>query len=82
MLTINQQKDIFTKFIAKVPHFKCPMCGIGRYKFMNGFIMLPLYDNTDTYNQNSNSSLPCISVVCDNCGYISFFSAMILGISK
>ncbi len=82
MLTSDQQKDIITKFCSKVPHYKCPMCGTDRYKFMNGFILMPMHDNTTHHNQNFNSSLPCISVVCENCGYISFFSSMFLGLSS
>ncbi len=82
MLSKDEQIRIITAFVDKCPDYKCPICSSTKFKFMNGYIMMPLQTSPEKLSHSTSSGLPCISVVCEQCGHVSFFNAINLGLSK
>lgn len=82
MLSKDEQIKILSLFVDKVPNYKCPICSSSKFKFMNGYVMLPLQTSPENYSLSTHSGLPCISVVCDQCGFVSFFNTINIGLTK
>jgi len=59
----------------------CPCCGGKRWSIQDD-LAFPLMIDADTTRINRESGFPLAVVVCNNCGYASFFSAVQIGIIK
>jgi predicted nucleic-acid-binding Zn-ribbon protein len=58
---------------------QCSMCG--QSNWVIGDIIAPPVLAEDGKNLRSDSSIPSVAVVCGNCGYIIYFSAVRLGLA-
>lgn len=81
MLNTEQKKEIVSKFRSKVPNYKCPICQSKVYKFMDGYILMPL-ESSIVKQTNPDKCLPCIAVACEQCGHVSFFNTLNLDLSE
>jgi hypothetical protein len=59
----------------------CPVCGKWKWTMPDGFVSLKLLQNW-YWNIPSNSSLPCVALVCDTCGNTLLFNVASLGLTK
>ena len=82
MLSKDEQIRIVSAFADKVPNYKCPICDSTEFQFMNGYILIPLQEAPDKFSLSTPSGLPCIAIVCNQCGHVSFFNTINLGLSK
>jgi hypothetical protein len=57
----------------------CPRCGTNAWTLVDGFLVHPL---TDDVNQIiiGGRSLPTVALVCNHCGYVTEYAAVLLGV--
>jgi predicted nucleic-acid-binding Zn-ribbon protein len=57
----------------------CPCCGTNAWTIGDISTMLPLQGNAV---QLGGTVTPTVSLACTNCGYMRFFSAVIMGLAE
>lgn len=79
MLNEEQKKVLIdalnNKFGEKELH--CPMCGNNQFTISDGYIVNLMQE--DLKNFKIDKGIPSISIICDNCGFISQHALGTLG---
>jgi len=57
----------------------CPMCGNNHFVLGDGIVPFFIQDSLGSINIGPKTA-PAIFIVCDKCGFISYHSAVVLGI--
>lgn len=63
--------EVIKKYSEVVKHIECPMCHGQHFSLADGFVVPSLEEELGTVTLGGKS-LPCIAVVCDSCGFVSF----------
>jgi RNase P subunit RPR2 len=72
--------DKFTKFINEKWKTKiCPICQANSWSF-NGYMVFGLGDELNKIPIGDGKAMPCVSVVCLNCGNTIFINAFLAGL--
>jgi hypothetical protein len=59
----------------------CPLCGIGPYTLVQGFVLINAYDGLPIYSlSRPNSGIPCAAITCDNCGNTHLINLVQIGL--
>ena len=79
--TERQQAKVMEAIREKLPHFgACNACHKGGWTLMDGFVHLQLSDDVLQVPQPGASALPCVALLCNNCGNTMLFNIIMLGI--
>jgi hypothetical protein len=73
----------FTKIIAALnekANRPCEACGVNNWSVLSDYSIFPLM--SDPRVQSTDRFLPCVVVVCMNCGRTQFFNVHILGLGS
>ena len=79
MLTPEEKSKIKHEIDARIPNYTCPICRNTKFALADGYFNSPLNANPMDFTFGG-SSIPSIGIVCDNCGFISYHAAGILGL--
>jgi hypothetical protein len=60
----------------------CPRCQKTTMVVMPGITLIPLAYPTHLYFTNPHGLIPCITVMCAECGRLDFFNVHILGLAQ
>lgn len=66
--------NFFVRLTQKGANLICPVCGCSKIATTDGFIHLPTGDNT---RLTPFTSIQCVHVTCDECGYVRIFNMKI-----
>lgn len=72
-MTENQKTTLIKQLTARLnknQQFKCPMCGESSFTILDGFFINPIQEDFKCLQFGSNS-IPAVSLICSNCGFIS-----------
>ena len=69
--------------LTKLGISKCPMCSNAAFSLVNGFIAPPLHESVnDLWALGGDKQvLPCVSIVCNRCGFMSTHALGPLGLT-
>lgn len=83
MLDENQKRHIIevltTRFKKFNKPFICPMCGNGNFSLTDGYFQPVLQEDLTKLNL-SGQTVPNISIICGNCGFMSQHALGTLGL--
>ncbi len=80
VFTEQQRDEIIAAFREKAPAFKaCPVCGKKAFSLQDGMIPLTVQKEPGVMSIGG-PSLPCVGLICDNCGNTVLINLMILGL--
>lgn len=78
--TDNEQQKILAAIQAKVPQIKnCPICGSVKWNLSVGVVTLSIQEQPGTIVLGG-PGMPCIPLVCLNCGNTVLLNMMVLGL--
>jgi ribosomal protein S27AE len=80
-LTDMQKKEITQSLKDRGALQTCPRCGNSHFILVDGFITHYLQPNAIGVTLGG-LSMPCVAVVCNNCGFLSEHSLGILGLLR
>jgi len=58
----------------------CPMCGNKEFTIADGYTIQTLQDRIGTI-QLGGPSIPCVTIICKNCGFVSQHAIGALGLT-
>jgi hypothetical protein len=83
MFNEDQKKHIIevldNKFQNLNKPISCPMCGNGKFTLAGGYFVSILQDNVNNIALGG-SSLPTVSIICTNCGFVSQHAVGLIGL--
>lgn len=79
MLTNEQKEKIVKVLNERIETLQCPMCNKGPFTFIDGLFNFSLQGSLSSYTLGG-TSVPMITIVCNNCGYVSFHALGALGL--
>ena len=79
MLTKSSKEEIIQSLNTKVDSFSCPFCGQKEFTLVDGYL-LDIVHNDFNSPQLLGKTLPSVSLVCNNCGFIAKFALGALGL--
>ena len=62
-----------------VPPEKCPMCRASKWIIGDGFLNQPVQKSFPVFSVGG-PTLPCIALLCNNCGFVSLHAVGVLGL--
>jgi predicted nucleic-acid-binding Zn-ribbon protein len=80
-LTDAQKASIEDWLNSHAAEMLCPCCREKQWCIQDD-LAFPLMIDPETARINRESGFPLVVVVCNNCGYASFFSAVRIGVIK
>ena len=80
-MTETEQKAIIEKYNELVKNLECPMCHGKQFSLVDGFITPSLESKIGSATLGGRT-LPCISIICNNCGYVSLHAAAKFGLME
>lgn len=80
-LSQDEKEEIVAKLKGKIEPLKCPVCGHQDFVLVDGYTRRTLSDRIDQI-MISGISVPSISIICNNCGYILDFAMGTLGLRR
>lgn len=74
-----QKNEVAKENLKKIlgPNFHCPMCNGRHFQFVDGFITAPVQTSLNGF-QIGGPSVPCVAIVCTNCGFLSHHAVGVL----
>lgn len=78
-LTEPEQAQVKNWLEKKCGNLRCACCGNGQWAVTN-LVTMPTGFSTSTAQFLPNEGVPQISIVCQNCGHMLFFSTEIMGL--
>lgn len=57
--------------ILKRDNVECPICHNRTFRLLDGYVTHPVQEHSDRYVLQNESILPCIAIVCSECGFVS-----------
>ena len=79
-LSENQRRQIANALDGKGAKLPCPRCGTDSFTVGDGYFVFMIQQNLKMLKL-SGEAIPAISVICDNCGFISQHAIGVLGFS-
>ena len=73
------RRRIRSAIVERAPQAYCPMCQSTTLSLADGFVTLSL-DRVPTSFAFSETGLPSVALICNQCGYTLLFNAMALGL--
>jgi len=84
MLSSHKKKEIIARLDkalkSNAVQLACPMCGNQEFTIADGYTIQTLQDRVGTI-QLGGPSIPCVSIICKNCGFVSQHAVGALGLS-
>lgn len=77
----KEQLGSVIEVLDKKANRPCEACGVNAWTVLSQFSSFPVYD-APGIQPNTGSFLPCIIVICSNCGRTQFFNVHVLGVAK
>jgi hypothetical protein len=78
--TAQERERIVAAIREKAPQFsRCSICGHSNWALQDQLVIHVLQDNPKAF-MLGGPSLPCVVIVCANCGNTYFLNAMVLGL--
>jgi hypothetical protein len=78
--TEEEKQKILGAIRTKVPQMgKCPICGNPHWTLADGFVSLPIQGQIGGIVLGG-PTLPCVPIICTNCGNTALLNAMLLGL--
>lgn len=74
------QETILAAIKEKVGKNNCSLCGNKSFRVESGYVMLPINDELNGPVRIGGPSLPCIPLICDNCGNTNLLNIIMLGL--
>lgn len=80
-LTPQQQSQIITAFNQRIGGYTrpCAVCGATQYTLADGFLWFQLKSSLPAL-QLGGPGIPCVAIVCNNCGNTLFLNLITLGL--
>lgn len=79
-MDIQEKTKIADILAQRMGHFECPMCHMGSFVLIDGYISTILQSKPDTMIIGGGPSIVSVAIVCNNCGFTSLHNLMALGI--
>jgi predicted nucleic-acid-binding Zn-ribbon protein len=78
--TEDEKQKLLAAIQARVPSIRnCPVCGNNNWTLANGYVQLPLQKEIGS-TVLGGPVLPCVPIICTNCGNTVLLNAFILGL--
>lgn len=79
-LTEKEQTQILERIKERAPHIEtCPVCGNHTWQVQDNYILIPAPQEAGRTTLGE-SGLPCIPILCSNCGNTLLLNLIILGL--
>ena len=75
----KKKAEIADKLNEKLSEVTCPMCHQHNFIIADGYFINVLHDNIESV-KFGGSSIPTISIICSNCGFVSQHALGVLGL--
>lgn len=78
---LEEEKQRLASALIKkleIKNLRCPMCGNSHFSISDGYFFNFLQE--DIKNYSMGKGVPSISIICDNCGFISQHALGSLGL--
>jgi hypothetical protein len=77
-----EEKQKIIDIIKMKVNLPCSRCGQKEFTLLDGYLKHDIYkiSNNKIIYDDRDISFPCVSIICDNCGYISQHCLGILGL--
>ena len=79
ILTVEERQAIAEALADRKAHGTCPACHENAWVIGDGYSLLVLRPNLQHWTE-SGPSLPLVTRVCANCGYVSLHATAVLGL--
>ncbi|MBR4391952.1 MAG: hypothetical protein IKT08_07605 [Bacteroidales bacterium] len=79
MISQEKKAEIAAKLNEKLTEITCPMCHQHNFIIADGYFVNILHENLDSFKLGG-SSIPTISIICSNCGFVSQHALGVLGL--
>lgn len=79
MISQEKKAEIAAKLNEKLTGITCPMCHQHSFIIADGYFVNLLHDNLDSFKMGG-SSIPTISIICSNCGFVSQHALGVFGL--
>jgi len=77
----KEQKEIIAALNAKIPNPpSCALCGKNQWQISGKYIYLVLQEEPKSLTSQNVESLPCIAIICGNCGNTHLLNMYMLGV--
>lgn len=71
------QKNFLKKIKEKVTNYICPICRNSNFIIIDGFLMVNPSKKIGVFALGG-STIPCVGLICNNCGFVAQHSIQIL----
>lgn len=78
-ISAENQNRIINRLESLNVSLPCPRCGSTNFTLSDGYNIIPVRADIKGITIGGRS-IPCITTVCNNCGYVSMHSMGILGL--
>ena len=80
VLTEEEQTRILARIKERAPHLEtCPVCGNHTWQVQDNYVLIPVPQEAGGTTPGG-SGLPCIPILCSNCGNTLLLNLIILGL--
>jgi hypothetical protein len=76
----ERKEEVRAAIVRKFNSSKCPMCQHREFDLLDYYVIHPMQGAVDQGMLLGGPTLPCVAVVCRNCGHISFHALGTLGL--
>ena len=73
------KEKIVNLLVSRVNPLKCPMCGLGIFTILDGYVVNSITHDDKTIVLGGNTIKSAV-IVCNNCGFTSLHNLKALGI--
>jgi hypothetical protein len=78
-ITKTEEQEILAAVSARIPNALCPCCRSDRWNLADGYVILPVSPSA-VNRVESGERLPCVALVCTNCGNTQLINLLVLGL--
>ena len=77
-----EQMSAIIKRLTEMASDVCPKCRKNRMLVLPGITLLPITSTHNLVFANPSGIIPCIAVMCADCGSMQFFNVHVLGLAR